>query len=41
VSLEAINIFDEPKTQYFYVRDELGEVNSYGPRVFLSFRGRF
>ncbi|MXY58803.1 MAG: TonB-dependent receptor [Gammaproteobacteria bacterium] len=41
VSLEAINIFDEPKTQYFYVRDELGEVNSYGPRVFVSFRGRF
>ena len=41
LNVEAINILDEPKVQYFYVRDELGEVNSYGPRVFFGLRGRF
>ena len=41
LSVEAINILDAPKEQYFYVADELGEINSYGPRVFLSLRGRF
>ncbi|BFM08500.1 TonB-dependent receptor [Halioxenophilus aromaticivorans] len=36
VSLEAINILDEPKTQYFYTEDNLGELNVYGPRLFLG-----
>ena len=41
LSLEAINLFDEPKNQYFFVRDDLGEVNSYGPRIFFGARAKF
>ncbi|WP_460804527.1 TonB-dependent receptor [Microbulbifer agarilyticus] len=41
LSLEAINLFDEPKKQYFFTRDNLGEMNSYGPRVFLGLKAKF
>jgi hypothetical protein len=41
ISLEGINLFNEPKKQYFYTRDNLGEVNSYGARYFLGIRGKF
>ncbi len=41
VSVEAINIFDEPKSQYFYTSDNLGELNVYGPRVFIGVQARF
>ena len=41
VSVEAINLFDEPKEQYFFTNDNLGEVNVYGPRVFVGGRLRF
>lgn len=41
LSVEAINLFDEPKTQYFYTNDNLGEVNVYGPRIFVGGRLRF
>ncbi|WP_299946264.1 TonB-dependent receptor [uncultured Microbulbifer sp.] len=41
LSLEAINLFDEPKKQYFFTNDNLGEVNSYGPRVFLGLKAKF
>jgi len=41
VKIEAINLFDEPKKQYFYVRDNLGEVNVYGPRVFVGLKAKF
>ncbi|SHF88568.1 TonB-dependent receptor [Microbulbifer donghaiensis] len=41
LSLEAINLFDEPKKQYFFTRDNLGELNSYGPRVFLGLKAKF
>ncbi len=41
LSLEAINLFDEPKKQYFFTTDNLGEVNSYGPRVFLGLKAKF
>jgi TonB-dependent receptor len=40
-TLEGINLFDEPKHQYFFVRDDLGEVNSYGPRIFFGVRARY
>lgn len=40
-SLEAINLFDAPKEQYFYTTDNLGEVNYYGPRVFFGLRAKF
>ena len=41
LSLEAINIFDEPKSQYFFVDDALGELNAYGPRVFMGLRVKY
>jgi len=41
VSLEAINLFSEPKEQFAYVRDDQYEVNDYGPRIFFGLRGRF
>lgn len=41
LSLEAINLFDEPKKQYFYTRDNLGELNSYGPRIFFGVKAKF
>lgn len=41
LSLEGINLFNEPKKQYFFTRDNLGEVNSYGGRYFIGIRGKF
>ncbi|BDX05456.1 TonB-dependent receptor [Planctobacterium marinum] len=40
VKLEAINLFSAPKSQDYYVQDNLGEVNDYGPRLFagISFK---
>jgi TonB-dependent receptor len=40
-SVEAINVLDEPKAQYFFTKDNLGEVNYYGPRVFIGLRAKF
>ena len=41
LSVEAINLFDEPKAQYFFTDDNLGEVNYYGPRIFVGLRAKF
>lgn len=41
VRLEGINLFDEPKTQYNPIDDNVAEVNSYGPRYFLSVKAKF
>ena len=41
VSVEAINIFDEPRVQYNPTRDNFAEVNVYGPRIYFGVRGRF
>lgn len=41
LTFSAINIFDAPKTQYFYTDDNLGELNVYGPRVFFGARTKF
>ncbi|WP_371395907.1 TonB-dependent receptor [Fretibacter rubidus] len=41
VSVEAINLFDEPKRQFKWVPDDIYEVNSYGPRIFFGIRGKF
>ena len=41
LSVKAINLFDEPKSQYFFTEDNLGEMNYYGPRVFFGLRGKF
>ena len=41
LSVEAINLFDEPKAQYFYTDDNLGEVNYYGSRIFVGLRAKF
>ena len=36
LKLEAINLLSAPKTQDFFARDNLGEVNDYGPRIFAG-----
>ncbi|MEQ9315201.1 MAG: TonB-dependent receptor [Henriciella sp.] len=41
LSMEAINLFDAPKEQYFFTTDNLGEVNYYGPRIFFGVRAKF
>lgn len=41
VSVEAINLFGEPKRQYKWVPDDIYEVNAYGPRIFFGLRGKF
>lgn len=41
LTVEGINLFGAPKEQYAFVRDDLYEVNDYGPRIFFGIRGRF
>lgn len=41
LSVEAINLFNEPKTQYNPTKDSFAEVNVYGPRVFFGVTGKF
>ena len=41
VSLEAINLFSEPKEKFAFVDDDRYEINDYGPRIFFGLRGRF
>lgn len=41
VSLEAINIFDEPRRQFNPNRDNVAEVNVYGPRIFAGVQFRY
>lgn len=40
-TIEAINLFDEPKEQFFFARDDLGEVNYYGPRIFFGVQAKY
>ena len=40
LSLDGINLFDEPKETRYYVDDYFGEMNIYGPRYFLGLRGK-
>ena len=41
LSVEAINLADEPKSQYFFTNDNLGEMNYYGSRIFFGLRAKF
>ena len=41
LKVEAINLFSEPKTQYFFTNTNLGEVNDYGPRLFVGVSAKF
>jgi TonB-dependent receptor len=41
LSVEAINLADEPKSQYFFTDDNLGEMNYYGSRIFFGLRAKF
>lgn len=36
LSLAAINLFDEPKRQFIPSRENFGEINVYGPRIFAG-----
>ncbi|WP_158966413.1 TonB-dependent receptor [Paraglaciecola sp. L3A3] len=38
VSLEAINLFDEPKRQFNPTPDNFSEINVYGPRIYAGFQ---
>ncbi|MEL7370077.1 MAG: TonB-dependent receptor [Myxococcota bacterium] len=38
---EGINLLDEPRIQYNPTPNNLAEVNSYGPRLFVGLRGKF
>ncbi len=40
-SLEAINIFDEPRRQYRPTQDNFAEINVYGQRVFAGVQFRY
>ena len=40
-SVEAINLFDEPRRQYNPTRDNFAEINVYGPRVFAGVQVRY
>jgi TonB-dependent receptor len=41
LTLEGINLFDEPKQTYYFTNDNFGEMNIYGPRIFIGVRGKF
>lgn len=41
LTVEGINLFSAPKEQFAFTRDDLYEVNDYGPRIFFGIRGRF
>ena len=41
IRVEGINVLDEPRIQYNPTPNNLAEVNSYGPRLFVGLRGRF
>jgi iron complex outermembrane receptor protein len=36
LKVEAINLFSEPKSTFYYSRGNPGEVNDYGPRLFAG-----
>ncbi len=41
LSLEAINLFNEPRVQSNPIRTNFAEVNVYGPRIFFGVRSKF
>ena len=41
ISLEGINLFNEPKQTAYYSTDNFGERNVYGPRYFFGIRGKW
>ena len=41
VRVEGINLLDEPRVQYNPTLNNLAEVNSYGPRIFVGVRAKF
>lgn len=36
IKIEAINLFSEPKSTFYYSKGNPGEVNDYGPRLFAG-----
>ena len=41
LSVEGINLFNEPKQTYYYTDDNFGERNVYGARYFIGLRGKW
>lgn len=41
VTVEGLNLFDEPRVDYFYQPNNFGQSSVYGPRVFFGLKGKF
>lgn len=41
IEVQGLNLFDEPRTDYFYEDTHFGQQSVYGPRIFFGVRGRF
>lgn len=41
LSVQGLNLFDEPRTDYFYQRNNFGQSSIYGPRIFFGLSGKF
>ncbi|MEO1426495.1 MAG: TonB-dependent receptor, partial [Pseudomonadota bacterium] len=41
LTAEAINLFSEPRSDSAFVRDDVFQVNDFGPRIFFGARVRF
>lgn len=41
VSIQGLNLFNEPRVDYFYQKNNFGQSSVYGPRIFVGLQGRF
>lgn len=41
VTIEGLNLFDEPRVDNFYQTNNFGQSSIYGPRVFFGLKGKF
>lgn len=41
VTVQGLNLFNEPRTDYFYQENNFGQASVYGPRVFFGIKGKF
>ena len=41
LTVQGLNLFDEPRVDYFYEDNHFGQSSVYGPRVFFGIRGKF
>jgi len=41
VTVEGLNLFNEPRVDYFYQENNFGQSSIYGPRIFFGLKGKF